>query len=59
MPNPSDLANSSQLRIVRRRTIAVAVFYAIAALALAYAATLTPASPTIAGEPDILVSQRN
>jgi hypothetical protein len=57
MPNPPDLANGSQLRSVRRRTIAVAVFYAIAALALAYAATLSPASPTIAGQPDVLVLQ--
>jgi hypothetical protein len=45
MPIPSDLENGTQLRIVRRRAIAMAVFYIAATLALLCAAVLDPSIP--------------
>jgi hypothetical protein len=45
MPIPSDLENGTQLRIVRRRAIAMAVFYIAATLVLLCAAVLDPPIP--------------
>jgi len=45
MPNPAKIADPAQLRTVRRWTIGVAVFYAVAALTLVAIATVYPTRP--------------
>ena len=42
MPNPAKIADPAHLRTVRRWTIGVALFYAMAALALVTIATVQP-----------------
>jgi hypothetical protein len=48
---------SGQLRLVRRWTIAVAVLYAVAAVALVFVAALHQASAPIAGRADAAISR--
>jgi hypothetical protein len=55
MPIPSDLENGTQLRIVRRRAIAMVVFYIAATLTLLCAAVLDPTIPPIPGRFDAAV----
>jgi hypothetical protein len=50
---------SGQLRLVRRWTIAVAVLYAVAAVALVLVAALHQASAPITGRADAAISQGN
>ena len=45
MPIPSEMNTRAYLRVIRRWTIAVAVFYACALLAFVLAATLQPPLP--------------
>jgi hypothetical protein len=42
MPNPAKIADPTHLRTVRRWTIGVALFYALAALTLVTIATVYP-----------------
>jgi hypothetical protein len=57
MPIPSRINMSGQLRLVRRWTIAVAVLYAVAAVALVFVAALHQASAPIAGRADAAISR--
>jgi hypothetical protein len=59
MPGPSDLENGAQLRFVRRRAIAVAMFYVAAAAAFLIAATPHSSAPPLSAGADVAVSQRN
>ncbi len=47
MPNPAKLADPAHLRTVRRWTIGVALFYAVAALALVTIATVHPTRSSV------------
>jgi hypothetical protein len=59
MPTRSRLTISGQLRVVRRWTIAVAVLYATAAVALALVAALHQASTPAVGRVEVPVSRTN
>jgi hypothetical protein len=59
MPVPSDLENGAHLRLVRRRAIAVAMFYVVAAAAFLLAATPQQSAPPISANADVAMSQRN
>jgi anti-sigma factor RsiW len=58
MPVPSDLENGVQLRLVRRRAIAVAMLYVAAAAAFLLAA-MPPSSVPGAASADVAMSQGN
>ncbi len=47
MPDPAKLADPAHLRTVRRWTIGVALFYAVAALALVTIAAVHPTRPLV------------
>jgi cell division protein FtsL len=50
MPNPAKLADPAHLRTVRRWTIGVALFYAVAALALVTVASVHPTRSLVADQ---------
>jgi hypothetical protein len=50
MPNPAKLADPAHLRTVRRWTIGVAVFYAVAAFTLVIIASAHPTRSFVANQ---------
>ena len=50
MPNPAKLADPAHLRTVRRWTIGVALFYAVAALALVMFASVHPSRSLVSDQ---------
>jgi hypothetical protein len=50
MPNPAKLADPAHLRTVRRWTIGVALFYAVAAVALVTIASVHPTRSFVANQ---------
>ena len=59
MPVPSDPENGAQLRSVRRRAIAVAMFYAVAAAAFLLAATPPSSAPPLSTGADVAMTQHD
>ena len=59
MPIPADLENSAHLRFVRRRAIAVAVFYVAATVIFLLVASPHSSTSPIQGNTDVAMSPRN
>jgi hypothetical protein len=59
MPTQSRMTINAQLRVVRRWTITVAVFYAVAAVALALVAVVHEVSTPAAGRVEAPTSRSN